>query len=60
MSIATITGFVTASLIAVGIALAVLVGAVAFTAIPFFTQNHRERVARREPLIGYYRHLAFN
>lgn len=60
MSIATITGFVTAALVFVGLALALLVGAIAVTAIPFFARNHRVRVARQEPLVGYYRQLAFN
>lgn len=60
MSIATVSAFVTASLVLVGIALAVLVVSVAITAVPFFTKNHRVRVARHEPLVGYYRQLAIN
>ncbi|WP_157074882.1 hypothetical protein [Janibacter limosus] len=60
MSIATISGFVTAALVLVGIALAVLIVSVGIAAVPFFTQNHRVRVARREPLFRYYSHLALN
>ncbi|MDN5716142.1 MAG: hypothetical protein L0G89_02795 [Janibacter sp.] len=60
MSIATISGFVTAALVLVGIALAVLVVSVGAAAVPFFTHNRRVRVARREPLVRYYSHLAFS
>lgn len=59
MSIASVTGFLTASLVLVGIALTVLVVSVTAAAVPFFTENHRVRVARHEPLVGYYRQLAF-
>ncbi len=59
MSIASVTGFLTASLVLVGIALTFLVVSVVAAAVPFFTENHRVRVARREPLLGYYRELAF-
>ncbi|MGN7248090.1 hypothetical protein [Janibacter anophelis] len=59
MSIATISTFVTAALVLVGIALALLVGTVGVAAYQFFSQNRRVRVARREPLVGYYRTLAF-
>lgn len=55
MSIASVTTFLTASLILVGIALAFLVLSVAVVAAPYFVANHRTRVARREPFIGYYR-----
>ncbi|HCE60180.1 hypothetical protein N5P18_10600 [Janibacter terrae] len=58
MSIASVTTFVTASLVAVGIALAVLVAAVGVAAVQFFSANHRVRVARHEPLVAYYRNLA--
>lgn len=60
MSIATISGFVTAALVLVGIALAVLVASVGIAAFQFFSENRRVRVARHEPLVGYYRNLAFN
>lgn len=59
MSIATISTFVTAALVLVGIALALLVGTVGVAAYQFFSQNRRVRVARREPLVGYYRTLVF-
>ncbi|CAM4198840.1 hypothetical protein [Janibacter anophelis] len=59
MSIATISTFVTAALVLVGIALALLVGTVGVAAYQFFSQNRRVRVARREPVLGYYRNLAF-
>lgn len=59
MSIATISTFVTAALVLVGIALALLVGTVGVAAYQFFSQNRRVRVARREPLVRYYRTLAF-
>lgn len=55
MSITSVTTFLTASLILAGIALAFLVLSVAVVAVPYFVANHRTRVARREPLIGYYR-----
>lgn len=60
MSIATISGFVTASLVLVGLALAVLLVSVGIAAFQFFAENRRVRVARQEPLVGYYRHLAFS
>lgn len=59
MSIASISAFLTAALTLVGIALAVLVVAVGVAAFQFFAENRRVRVARREPLVGYYRHVAF-
>lgn len=59
MSIATISTFVTAALVLVGIALALLVGTVGVAAYQFFSQNRRVRVARREPVLRYYRTLAF-
>ena len=34
-------------------------GTVGVAAYQFFSQNRRVRVARREPLVGYYRTLAF-
>lgn len=58
MSIASVTTFVTASLVAVGIALAVLVTAVGIAAVQFFAENRRVRVARHEPFLAYYRALA--
>ncbi|WP_156466188.1 hypothetical protein [Janibacter sp. Soil728] len=60
MSIATISGFLTAALALVGIALAVLVISVGIAAFQFFSRNRRVRVARREPLFAYYSRLAFN
>ncbi|WP_435200157.1 hypothetical protein [Janibacter sp. GS2] len=59
MSIASIAGFVTAALTLVGIALAILVVAVGTAAVQFFSENRVIRVARREPLVAYYRHVAF-
>ena len=59
MSIASVTGFVTAALTFVGIALAILVVSVGVAAFQFFAENRRVRVARHEPLIGYYRQVAF-
>ena len=60
MSIATVSGFLTAALALVGIALAVLVVSVGIAAFQFFSENRRVRVARREPLVAYYTHLAFS
>lgn len=60
MSIATISGFLTAALTLVGLALAVLVVAVAVAAFRFFADNRPVRIARREPVVSYYRHLAFH
>lgn len=59
MSIASITGFVTAALTLVGIALAILVVSVGIAAFQFFAENRRVRVARHEPLVRYYRQVAF-
>lgn len=55
MSIASVTGFVTAGLAAVGIALAILVLSVGAAVVQYFTENHRIRVSRQEPLVRYYR-----
>lgn len=60
MSIATVSTFLTAALVAVGVALAVLVLSVGTASAQFFSENRRVRVARHEPLVGYYRHLAFS
>lgn len=60
MSIASIEGFVTAALALVGIALAVLVVSVATASFQFFSENRAVRTERHEPLVGYYRQLAFN
>lgn len=59
MSIASVTGFVTAALALVGIALAVLVVSVGVAVTQFFAENRPVRVARREPIVRYYRQLAF-
>lgn len=59
MSIASVTGFVTAALVLVAIALGILVIAVGVSAFQFFAENRRVRVARHEPLLGYYRQVAF-
>lgn len=59
MSIASITGFLTAALTLVGIALAILVVSVGVAAFQFFSENRAVRVARKEPLFGYYRAVAF-
>ena len=59
MSIASIEGFVTAALVLVGLALAVLVITIAGASLQFFSENRSARTARHEPLIGYYRQLAF-
>lgn len=59
MSIASVTGFVTASLVLVGIALALLVIAIGVATFQFFAENRPVRIARREPLVSYYRHVAF-
>lgn len=59
MSIASVTGFVTAALTLIGIALAILVVAVGIAAFQFFTENRRVRVARDEPFVRYYRQIAF-
>lgn len=55
MSIVSVSAFLTASLVLVGIALALLVVSVAVVAVPYFIENRRTRVARQEPLVGYYR-----
>lgn len=55
MSIASVTAFLTASLVLVGIALALLVVSVAAVAVPYFIDNRRTRIARHEPFLGYYR-----
>ena len=60
MSIASIEGFVTAALVVVGIALAVLIVSVGLASFQFFSENRRVRTARHEPLVGYYRQLAFS
>lgn len=60
MSIVSVTGFLTASLVLVGIALAVLVLSVGVAGVQFFGENRRIRVARREPVLGYYRHLVLS
>ena len=59
MSIASITGFVTAALTLVGIALAILVVSVGVAGFQFFSENRRVRVAHDEPLVRYYRQVAF-
>lgn len=55
MSIVSVSTFLTASLVLVGIALAFLVLSVAVIAVPYFVANHRTRVARQEPIVRYYR-----
>lgn len=58
MSIATVIPFVTAVSVLVGLALLVLVGSVGIAATQFFMENRPVRIARREPVLSYYRHLA--
>lgn len=59
MSIASVTGFLTASLALVGIALAILLASIGTAAVSFFAENRPVRIARREPILGYYRHAVF-
>lgn len=59
MSIASVTGFVTASLVIVGIVLGLLVVAVGVATVQFFAENRPVRVARQQPIGRYYRQLAF-
>ena len=59
MSIATISGFVTAALVLVGIALAVLLVSVGVAAFQFFAETRPVRVARHQSIPTYYRHAAF-
>lgn len=58
MSIASVTGFVTAALTLVAIALGVLLVAVGVSAFQFFAENRPVRRARQEPVVAYYRQLA--
>lgn len=59
MSIASVTGFVTAALTLAAIALGILLIAVCVSAFQFFADNRPVRKARQEPVVAYYRHLAF-
>ena len=59
MSIASVTGFVTASLVLVGLVLGLLVVSVGVATFQFFAENRPVRVARQEPLVRHYRQVAF-
>ena len=60
MSIASITTFVTVSLVLVGLALALLLVTVGVAAFQFFSANRPVRVARHQSIPTYYRQLAFS
>ena len=60
MSIATVSSFLTAALAVVGIALGFLLLSVGIASFQFFAENRQVRVARHEPLVGYYRQLALS
>ncbi|APH02230.1 hypothetical protein IGS73_13855 [Janibacter indicus] len=60
MSIASITTFVTVSLVLVGLALALLLVTVGVAAFQFFAANRPVRQARQESIRTYYRQAAFS
>ena len=55
MSIASVSGFVTASLVFVAIALGIMAVAIGVAAFQYFSENRQVRLARHENLVPYYR-----
>lgn len=58
MSIASIESFMAWVAALVVLAALVLVGSVAAAAYEFFVEHRATRVARHQPVVSYYRHLA--
>ncbi|GAB3578297.1 hypothetical protein [Calidifontibacter terrae] len=52
-----IPGFFTGFSVIVAIALVALVAVLATWTVQFFARNRAERLATRQPLVTYYRHL---
>lgn len=55
----SISGFMIELFIVLGVALAALALIAGVWGYQFFSVNHRVRIAHREPLVPYYRNLAF-